>query len=93
MNFTLEKIVTSRFQDPACQKIEAYESNLLKLNCDKALHHMNWRPVLDFKSTVEMTASWYKSFYEEDISNNQTTIKQISDYTQKAKEKGLFWAN
>tara|TARA_B100000886_G_scaffold335267_1_gene292076 strand:+ start:4416 stop:5516 length:1101 start_codon:yes stop_codon:yes gene_type:complete len=74
------------------QKIEAYESNLLKLNCDKALHHMNWRPVLDFKSTVKMTAIWYKSFYEEDINNNQTTIKQISDYTQKAKQKGLVWA-
>jgi len=25
MNFTLEKIVTSRFEDPACQKIDAYE--------------------------------------------------------------------
>ncbi len=25
MNFTLEKIVTSRFEDPACQKIDVYE--------------------------------------------------------------------
>ena len=74
------------------QKIEAYESNLLKLNCDKALHHLKWRPVLDFKSTVEMTANWYKSFYEEDKNNNQITSKQIIDYTQKAKEKGLAWA-
>jgi CDP-glucose 4,6-dehydratase len=42
------------------------EAKLLHLNCDKAYNSLNWLPVLDFKKTVNLTASWYtKRFLDE----------------------------
>src|SRR5207247_1400897 len=40
-----------------------HESGLLKLNCDKALALLGWRPVLDAAETVRLTAAWYAHFY------------------------------
>ena len=39
------------------------ETKLLKLNCDKSLSLLNWQPNLDFKTTMELTSSWYYDFY------------------------------
>ena len=39
------------------QPSQFYESGLLKLNCDKALHFLNWHAVLDFEETVGLTAN------------------------------------
>ena len=38
------------------------EANLLKLNCDKAALKLNWKPVLNFKNTIDYTMSWYLNF-------------------------------
>ena len=51
-------------------KKQPKESSLLKLNCDKALHHLQWQAILPFKKTVRMTAEWYRSYY-----NNSSIIR------------------
>lgn len=68
------------------------ESTLLKLNCDKALHYLDWRAVLSFEETVDMTASWYKAFYEAQEDMYGLGRKQIREYTTLARDKGLKWA-
>ncbi|MDC1238144.1 CDP-glucose 4,6-dehydratase [Pseudomonadales bacterium] len=65
------------------QSSQFYESGLLKLNCDKALHFLNWHAVLNFEETVALTADWYRSFYDEPISIQDVTHKQINDYAKK----------
>jgi len=65
------------------QSSQFYESGLLKLNCDKALHFLNWHAVLDFEETVALTANWYRSFYEVPSSIREVTNKQINDYSKK----------
>ena len=65
------------------QPSEFYESGLLKLNCDKALHFLNWHAVLGFEETVALTADWYRSFYDEPSSIREATNKQIDDYSKK----------
>ncbi len=67
------------------------ESNLLKLNCDKASNMLQWRPVLDFKETLEITIQWYKSFYQEDMIPYDLTINQINQFCSKANKSGLVW--
>ena len=60
------------------------ESKLLKLNCDKALSLLNWEPILDFKTTIDMTSDWYYSFYN--IKNLDVLGKcrqQIKDFMNK----------
>jgi len=69
-----------------------YESRLLKLNCDKALHYLNWHAVMGFEDTVRMTAEWYRDYYLNSKQIENTTKMQISAYTRRAKECGLDWA-
>jgi hypothetical protein len=71
---------------------EPYESGLLKLNCDKALHFMNWRAVMEFDETVKMTAEWYDSFYSNPKNIFDITNNQLDEYTKLAQDRGLDWA-
>ena len=71
---------------------DLYESGLLKLNCDKALHYLNWHAILNFQQTVQMTAEWYRSFYENPLTIRQTTYDQIEDFVNIAKNKEILWA-
>lgn len=70
-----------------------YESGLLKLNCDKALHHLGWAAAWDFEDTVRETALWYKNFYgmwSEPIAD--FSLEQIVSYTKSAQARGISWA-
>jgi CDP-glucose 4,6-dehydratase len=75
------------------KKIEGpYESGLLKLNCDKALHQLNWHALMNFKETVKMTAEWYKGYYQKNSNMFDLTVSQINEYTRLAQKEGLGWA-
>jgi len=70
------------------------ESRLLKLCCDKALSLLNWQAILSFDETMELTALWYKTFYE---SNNRNmlefSIGQVEVYCDLAKQRNAFWSS
>ena len=69
------------------------EANLLKLNCDKAALKLNWKPVLNFKNTIDYTMSWYLEFYKgKSHSMYDYTCKQIKNYHKQAQKKKLFWS-
>ena len=72
-----------RWVECASQSSQFYESGLLKLNCDKALHFLKWHAILGFEETVALTADWYRSFYENPESIAKVTDKQISEYSKK----------
>jgi CDP-glucose 4,6-dehydratase len=72
-----------RWAECESQSSQFYESGLLKLKCEKALHFLNWHAVLDFEETVALTANWYRSFYEVPSSIREVTNKQINDYSKK----------
>ncbi len=69
-----------------------HEATLLKLSCDKVLHNLNWRAVLQFPETVALTADWYRTWHEGQQDIYQYTIKQINEYCELAKERQLSWA-
>jgi CDP-glucose 4,6-dehydratase len=68
------------------------ESGLLKLNCDKALHYLNWEAVLSFHETVKMTADWYRIYHEKQSAIREVTLNQIREYEDLAKQRKLPWA-
>ena len=71
----------------------AKESILLKLSCDKALSMLGWHSILSFEESMQMTALWYKSFYEnKDTDMLKFSFDQIKIYKKKAKELGLPWS-
>lgn len=71
------------------------EANLLKLNCDKALETINWKPILNFDETIKMTFDWYKKFYETGSKKKfniyKFTISQINEYYKAAETKRVEW--
>lgn len=82
-----------RWKDISQNEEHVHEAGLLKLNCDKALFHLNWKPTLEFKDTVRMTVEWYKLFYQtKGDSMKDFTMSQIDEYTKLAKLRGLKWA-
>jgi CDP-glucose 4,6-dehydratase len=69
------------------------EAGLLKLNCEKAQHHLSWHSTLNFSDTVRMTSAWYKSYYENSGNILEKTNEQILEFTRIAQLQGLKWAN
>lgn len=61
-----------------------HEANLLRLDITKAAVELDWKPQLDFESTVEMTANFYRNMIaapgatqrllEQDIAAYQSTL-------------------
>ena len=51
-----------------------FESKFLSLSIQKAKNELNWNPKLDLKSTINLTANWYKYYFK----NNN---KKIEFYT------------
>lgn len=81
-----------RWQDLSGSIAGPYESGLLKLNCDKSLHHLQWHAVMGFEDTVRMTAEWYRAYYQQPANIATFTNAQIAAYTVIAKQHGLAWA-
>lgn len=80
------------WKDVSAQYGGPYESTLLKLNCDKALFHLNWYAVWDFETTVRETTLWYKCFYESpDTSIADISLKQIEAYSESLRKAGSAW--
>jgi len=73
------------------QKNIKKEHILLSLNCDKALHYTGWRPTLTFEKTVQLTAAWYKAFYNRTQNMHAYTIDQMKEYISIALEKNTSW--
>ena len=60
------------------------ESNLLKLNCNKARRNLGWTCILSFKESIKMTIRWYKAYYENrDLKKmRKFSENQIIEYTK-----------
>lgn len=75
------------------QHSDFYEAGLLKLNIDKALYYLNWRPTLNFQQTSDVTCDWYKNYYQgQQTDVRQFTEAQIQDYVRVARESEILWA-
>jgi len=71
-----------------------HEAGLLKLNCDKALHDLHWKPVLGFDAATRLTAEWYDCFYnKKDTQIFEKTVEQIREYIKFADKIKLEWVH
>jgi CDP-glucose 4,6-dehydratase len=67
------------------------EAALLKLNCDKAASLLKWRASLNFAETIELTADWYKTYYQDSAKIILKTKEQIQIYENISRKSGLNW--
>ena len=66
-----------------------YESNLLKLNCNKAKIKLKWKCVLSFKETINMVADWYKNYYSKPRNIYEISFNQIKQYEKLLNERSI----
>ena len=71
----------ARWEDVSGEVTGPYESSLLKLNCDKALHHLRWTAVLGFEETARLTAEWYRAYYDDPEAISTVTDAQLRHYS------------
>ena len=76
---------------PTSKKI-FYESELLRLNCEKAEKVLKWKSILKFEETIKMVTTWYRGYYSNPNSVNYITKKQIETYQSLAVKRGFSWA-
>lgn len=55
------------------------EANILRLCIDKAIWHLNWRPLWDVYRTLEKTAEWYRAYLNEE-NMSEISLAQIQEY-------------
>ena len=72
--------------------IPFHEAGLLKLNVDKALALLAWRPTLTYGECVEMTGVWYRDVVKLGADAMDRTAADIARYTQLGRDRGLAWA-
>lgn len=70
-----------------------HEAGLLKLNCDKALHQLAWKPVWNFEDTAKYTSQWYYDYYTKNNITVNYLESQLSQYIANAQNKKLDWTN
>ena len=82
------------WQIPKTKKYAFNEANLLKLNCDKASHILNWSPVMNFNETASFTTKWYKKFYSRKLKSYEVgdlISNDIDQYLSLKKKKNIKW--
>lgn len=68
-----------------------HEAGLLKLNCDKALFHLNWQANLDYDETIRFVGEWYRAYYHDRPDMFELTISQIKQYEEFARSRSIAW--
>lgn len=62
---------------------QPHEAGLLKLDINKAIQEIGWKPQFNATDAVNYTVAWYKHFYSDRGSINAFTEKQILDFLNK----------
>ena len=69
-----------------------HEANLLQLNIEKADKELGVRPIYSAEEAIAKTTLWYKAFYENKTDMIEYTKKQIDEFINAARAKGLEWS-
>jgi CDP-glucose 4,6-dehydratase len=81
-------------QVPESETDSREESTLLRLDSDKALHLIGWRTSWSLDQMIDATADWYRVHSREPEADlTQLSVAQIDRYVERARERGIAWAN
>ncbi len=72
------------------------EARLLRLSWEKAAQHLGWAPAYPWNDALKATVDWFKEYRWQKEQPNPDTyslcVKQILEYTEKARELKIDWA-
>jgi CDP-glucose 4,6-dehydratase len=90
-NFINVKELVKRISDSLDYKIKFrvikiknfYETNILKLNSNKAKNLLKWRPILSQKEMITFTNDWYINLRTKNVNLYKLTVLQIETFLKK----------
>lgn len=65
-----------------------HEASLLKLDCNKALSELGWRPIWKIEEALEKTSKWYEEYFN---AKNILSCEQLHQYYQAALDSKAQW--
>ncbi len=65
-----------------------HEAGLLKLDCSKANHKLNWKSVWNAEDTFRKTVEWYKNYYENGVISTES---DLNEFLNTAVSKNIAW--
>jgi CDP-glucose 4,6-dehydratase len=77
------------WRDIKKNKNSFFESNLLKLNSNKAKNKLKWKCILNFNETINMVAQWYKNYYFYPMKIQKISFNQIKEYEKLLKKRSF----
>jgi len=60
--------------DDRRQTTSLHEAKMLLVDSTKARRKLGWKPRWDAQKTLEMTANWYRNYYENGVINTEADI-------------------
>lgn len=69
-----------------------HEAHILKLDISKAVFELGWKPLLDFKQTVEFTVSGYLNDINKLSALFEDRVNTIKRYTEIATKHNMKWS-
>ena len=73
------------------QDSQFQESKLLRLNCEKALSYLDWKPNLNFDEVCMFISDWYETCIDQSDLTNSFSLKQIDKFESIAKKRKMSW--
>jgi len=76
------EIISDNWETPNINFIKNHlkETQILTLNSNKAKEILEWDPSWNTKKAIEMTAEWYKQFYNEPRQANQISLTHLDQW-------------
>lgn len=59
---------------------QPHEANILRLNIDKAIWQLNWRPRWGIDQALHYTLDWYRQHFQEQADMQQVCLEHIAAY-------------
>jgi CDP-glucose 4,6-dehydratase len=93
VNILLEKWAPPRTRLIVAPDSRMYESTLLRLDCSKAHHLLDWRATWSIDRTLEAIVHWYKQFFARGGADMfEVSVEQIEDYMRDAGSQRIRWS-
>jgi CDP-glucose 4,6-dehydratase len=67
---------------------KVHESNMLRLDCSKAIQELAWSPIWNVQTAIAKTANWYKDYY---YNSDIQSLDNLQQYIRDGREKCLNW--
>jgi len=61
---------------------QPHEASILRLNIDKAIWQLNWRPRWGIDQTLHYTLDWFRQHFQEQANMQQVCYEQITAYEE-----------